>query len=133
MADVQISSTAAGASTGEVLAPPAPVAGTDSARNSAGAAAPAAPAAEAAKADFPNALQTPGAVKSAVKNANQALAAIGTQLVFVFDDQEQHFAVKLLDVQTQKVVKEIPSAAMPATAHALTENPVNGALVNTKV
>jgi uncharacterized FlaG/YvyC family protein len=71
-------------------------------------------------------------VKKAVKDANAALAANGTQLVFVFDDQTHHFAVKLLDIQTQKVVQEIPPAAMHATASALAGPPGSGALVDTK-
>jgi hypothetical protein len=71
-------------------------------------------------------------VKDAVKNANAALAAIGTQLVFVFDDQAHHLAVKLLDIQTQKVVQQIPSAAMHATASALSGSSSSGALVDTK-
>ena len=71
-------------------------------------------------------------VKDAVKNANQALAAIGTQLVFVFDDQTHHLSVKLLDIQTQKVVQEIPTAAMRATASALSGPSTSGALVDTK-
>ena len=71
-------------------------------------------------------------VKDAVKNANQALAAIGTQLVFVFDDQTHHLSVKLLDIQTQKVVQEIPTAAMRATANALSGPSASGSLVDTK-
>jgi len=73
-----------------------------------------------------------GKVKSAVADANQALAAIGTQLVFVFDDQAHHMAVKLLDVQTQKVVQKIAPTAMPATASALAGKSSSGALVDTK-
>jgi uncharacterized FlaG/YvyC family protein len=71
-------------------------------------------------------------LRRAVKDANAALAANGTQLVFVFDDQSHHFAVKLLDIQTQKVVQELPPAAMRATASALTGPPTSGALVDTK-
>jgi len=71
-------------------------------------------------------------LKDAVKNANEALAAIGTQLVFVFDDQAHHLAVKLLDIQTQKVVQQIPTAAMHATASALSGPSSSGALVDTK-
>ncbi len=71
-------------------------------------------------------------VKDAVKNANQALAAIGTQLVFVFDDQAHHLSVKLLDIQTQKVVQQVPAAAMYATASALSGPSASGALVDTK-
>ncbi len=73
-----------------------------------------------------------GALKAAVDDANQALAAIGTQLVFVFDDQSHHLSVKLFDVQTQKVVQQIPPAAMPATASALSASSASGALVDTK-
>lgn len=72
-------------------------------------------------------------VKAAVKHANAALAEKSTQLVFVFDDQTHHFAVKLLDIQTQKVVQQIPPAAMPATVEALTGAAGSGALVDTKV
>jgi len=71
-------------------------------------------------------------VKAAVADANKALAAISTQLVFVFDDQAHHLAVKLLDVQTQKVVQVIPTRAMTATASALSKPLVSGALVDTR-
>lgn len=71
-------------------------------------------------------------VAAAVKNANDALTASGTQLVFVFDDQLQHMTVKLLDVQTQKVVQQVPGLAMPAKASALAGAPASGALVDTK-
>jgi uncharacterized FlaG/YvyC family protein len=71
-------------------------------------------------------------VRKDVKDANAALAAIGTQLVFVFDDQAHHLAVKLLDIQTQKVVQQIPPAAMHATANALSGATSSGALVDTK-
>jgi len=73
-----------------------------------------------------------GQVKAAVTDANQALTAIGTQLVFVFDDQLHHSVVKLLDVQTQKVVQQIPSKTMLATASALAGPSTSGALVDTK-
>jgi uncharacterized FlaG/YvyC family protein len=71
-------------------------------------------------------------VQEAVKGANAALAASGTLLVFVFDDQAHHMTVKLLDVQTQKVVQQIPLQHMPATASALSGDTASGALVDTK-
>jgi uncharacterized FlaG/YvyC family protein len=71
-------------------------------------------------------------LRKAVKDANAALAANGTQLVFVFDDQTHHFAVKLLDIQTQKIVQELLPAAMRATASALSGSAASGALVDTK-
>ena len=71
-------------------------------------------------------------IKSAVKKANEVLSGINTQLVFVFDDHDHSLNVKLLDIQTQKVVQQIPSAAMPATANALADAATSGTLVNEK-
>ncbi len=71
-------------------------------------------------------------VKSAIDEANQALAAIGTQLKFVFDDQAQHMEVKLVDIQTQKVVQSVLPKAMLDTAGALAGTSSSGALVDTK-
>jgi uncharacterized FlaG/YvyC family protein len=87
-----------------------------------GAKSPAAPPAD---------IQVKEAAKEAVKGANAALAASGTLLVFVFDDQAHHMAVKLLDVQTQKVVQQIPLQLMPATASALAGESHSGGLVDT--
>ncbi len=81
--------------------------------------------------DLPGDPLSPQKIQAAVTGANKALEAIGTQMVFVFDDQAHHMAVKLLDIQTQKVVQQIPSAAMPATASALSGPSVSGALVDT--
>ena len=75
---------------------------------------------------------TEAAVKAALTGANDALSAIGTQLVFVFDDQTHHMAVKLMDARTQKIVQQVPPEKMPATASALAEHPTKGALVDTK-
>lgn len=69
-------------------------------------------------------------VRAAVKHANQSLEGINTQLVFVLEDQPPHFAVKLLDIETQKVLQQIPSQAMPATASALADSSSSGALVD---
>ena len=71
-------------------------------------------------------------IKAALSGANNSLAAIGTQLVFVFDDQAHHMAVKLLDTQTQKVVQQLPPDKLPGTASALADHPASGALINTK-
>jgi uncharacterized FlaG/YvyC family protein len=76
--------------------------------------------------------QVKAAAKEAVKGANAAMAASGTLLVFVFDDQAHHMAVKVLDVQTQKVVQQIPLQHMPATASALAGDSPSGVLVDTK-
>ena len=75
---------------------------------------------------------TEAAVKAALTGANDSLTAIGTQLVFVFDDQTHHMAVKLLDRQTQKIVQQVPPEKMQATANALAAHPTSGALIDTK-
>jgi|GEM_PF-2544932 len=75
---------------------------------------------------------TPAEIRAALTGANDSLTAIGAQLVFVFDDQTHHMAVKLLDMQTQKIVQQVPPEKMQATASALAEHPTSGALVNTK-
>lgn len=114
--------------------PPAPVATASAAPDDGNALqAPLSPGATPAN-DLPGDPRKVGQqdLRKAVKDANAALAANGTQLVFVFDDQTHHFAVKLLDIQTQKVVQELPPAAMRAAASALAGPPASGTLVDTK-
>jgi len=140
MADVQLSGVGPTAAASGLAAS---VAGTGQSQHGGGDVAAAAPtgdplgatAADAGRTGGGNAPVDPldkGQVKAAVTDANQALTAIGTQLVFVFDDQLHHSVVKLLDVQTQKVVQQIPSTAMLATASALAGPSTSGALVDTK-
>ena len=141
MVDVQLSGVAptGGAAVAGFAGPGAAAAAPAARAPAPGGAAPAPASAAASNGDAATAIGQPKSakrddlqVKDAVKNANQALAAIGTQLVFVFDDQAHHFAVKLLDIQTQKVVQQIPTAAMQATASALSGPSASGALVDTK-
>jgi uncharacterized FlaG/YvyC family protein len=82
--------------------------------------------------EAPGATSNNGQVDVAVKKANLSLSASGTQLVFVFDDQQRRSVVKLVDIQTQKVVQEIPSGAMPGTASALSGDSTSGVLIDTK-
>lgn len=146
MADLQLTGVApAGGATSTSLpaaaaaaAPAAPAGAAKSATPSDPETAAAATSAAATGADTAKTAATPpdsklkDAAKEAVKGANAALAASGTLLVFVFDDQAHHMAVKLLDVQTQKVVQQIPLQHMPATASALAGDTASGALVDTK-
>jgi len=80
----------------------------------------------------PGALPNAEKLKSAVGKANTAMATSGTQMVFVFDDHAHHMSVKLLDVQTQKVVQELqPQAAIKAAQGLSGDKPTSGALVDT--
>ena len=146
MADLQLTGVAPAGGANSTSLPAAPAAAATAAPMGAAKAAapPADPQAAAASgvpasgADAGKTAATPpdsklkDAAKEAVKGANAALAASGTLLVFVFDDQAHHMAVKLLDVQTQKVVQQIPLQHMPATASALAGDTASGALVDTK-
>jgi uncharacterized FlaG/YvyC family protein len=76
--------------------------------------------------------QVKDAAKDAAKGSNAATAASGTLLVFVFDDQTHHMAVKVLDVQTQKVVEQTPLQHMPATASAAAGAAPSGGLIDTR-
>jgi hypothetical protein len=89
----------------------------------------------AAKTPPPPVPDAPGkdAANAAAKGSNAATTASGTLLVFVFDDQAHHMAVKVLDVQTQKVVEQIPLQHMPATSGALAGAAPSGRLVDTRV
>lgn len=142
MADVQLSSAIGPATTGAAAGPSsrasaAPAAATplagapsDAAPSGAAASANLAGTGNAAKPADPS--MNKDQIKSAVKKANEVLTGINTQLVFVFDDQGHGLAVKLLDIQTQKVVQQIPPAAMSATANALADSTTSGTLVDEK-
>jgi len=139
MTDLQISA-AAGAGgigpSGTVAPAPAPAAIGDGAAQAPVGLAP--PNTDATVAETghqvpspPGTLPNHDKVKSAVGDANHALAATGTQMVFVFDDHAHHMSVKLLDVQTQKVVQEMQPQAVIKAAKALSGSSPNGALVDT--
>ena len=147
MADLQLSGVAPVGGAGSNAAPaalaPSPAAsGVPAAAPSVPAAAVPAPPAAGSAAAAAAAIKAPvspnldeqvkQAAKEAVKGANAAMAASGTLLVFVFDDQTHHMAVKVLDVQTQKVVQQIPLQHMPAMASALAGDSPSGNLVDTK-
>lgn len=124
MADVQSSGVAAPGAVATVAA----AASGAIAPATAAAAGPAPAPSEAAAA--PAAPLDKEKVKAAVKNANESLSGINTQLVFVLEDYPPHFAVKLLDIETQKVLQQIPSQAMPVTANALADAASSGTLID---
>jgi uncharacterized FlaG/YvyC family protein len=146
MADVQLTGSIAPSAASSV-APSTAVAPTPAASSGGTNGAPQSPVqADGTEASAAPGKTTPGApgnsnakppsadeVKAAVKQANLVLSGINTQLVFVFDDQSHHADVKLLDIQTQKVVKQIPSTAMTKTATALSGAQTSGTLVDDKV
>ena len=52
------------------------------------------------------------------KKAPPPASAIGTQYVYVFDDQLHKSVVKILDIETQKVMADTPAAESPAQTGA---------------
>ena len=55
-----------------------------------------------------------GALREAAREANEALRTSGAQLEFVVDDEAKTLIVKLVDTETQKVLRQIPSEEMLA-------------------
>jgi len=139
MADLQITGMSGSGGITAASAPAAVTPAEGAAPVNAGNGAPDTTAAapkEPGGAAAPTALPSEHRLKSAVGDANQALAVSGTQMVFVFDDHAHHMSVKLLDVQTQKVVQEMEPGAAIKAAQALSGNkpgskPPSGALVDT--
>ena len=54
------------------------------------------------------------ALRDAAREANEALRTSGAQLEFVVDDEAKTLIVKLVDTETQKVLRQIPSEEMLA-------------------
>jgi hypothetical protein len=78
------------------------------------------------------ALPGKGQVKATAPGAEPALEAIGTQMVLVFDDQTHTMTVKMLDIETQKVVQQDLPEATPQAAHTASGPATSGTLVDTK-
>ncbi len=73
-----------------------------------------------------------GQVTAAVPRAEPALNPIGTQMVLVFDDQTHAMSIKMLDIETQKVMQPVPPEAESAATHAFAGPSSSGTLVDTK-
>lgn len=69
------------------------------------------------------------ALEAARKAANEALAGKGRELAFEFSDELGRFIAKLIDKETNEVIRQIPSDAMLAIARALAEGDDTGSLV----
>jgi flagellar protein FlaG len=75
---------------------------------------------------------TPAQLRAAVASANQQLDQSNRELTFVFDDTLGRMLVKIVDRQTNTVVRQVPSEDMLAMARALSETPTRGALLTGK-
>jgi flagellar protein FlaG len=75
---------------------------------------------------------TPAQLKAAVASANQRLDQSNRELTFVFDDTLGRMLVKIVDKQTNTVVRQVPSEDMLAMARALSGSPTRGALLTSK-
>ncbi|MCU0952054.1 MAG: flagellar protein FlaG [Burkholderiaceae bacterium] len=72
------------------------------------------------------------ALAAAREAANRQLAETGRQLTFEFDDAAGRVVTKLIDIQTQEVIRQIPSKEMLEIARALANGLQAGALVADK-
>jgi flagellar protein FlaG len=77
------------------------------------------------------AVEPHAAAKAAALEANQKLAEKGSELAFEFDDALGRMIFKLIDTRTREVVRQIPSEAMLAVAHALAVQTATGAILST--
>ncbi len=68
--------------------------------------------------------------QSAVDRANQEMAQSGQKMEFVYDKSINRTIVKVVDTQTNKVLRQIPAESMLVTARALAERPAKGALID---
>jgi flagellar protein FlaG len=100
---------------------------------------PALPTAAAAPAPAPasddarqGAAATSERLKAAVARANQELAQSNREMTFVFDDKVGRMLVKIVDKQTNTVVRQVPSEDMLAMARALQDAPTRGALIKSR-
>lgn len=75
---------------------------------------------------------TPAQLKAAVDAANRALDQSNREFSFVFDDELGRMLVKIIDKQTNTVVRQVPSEEMLAAARALSGSSAPGALFNGK-
>lgn len=96
----------------------------------------ASPARSAAGGVAPNPGRPGGAtseqLKQAVDRINRELQQSNRELAFVFDDKLHRMLVKIVDTQTNTVVRQVPSEDMLAMARALQDAPARGALIKSR-
>jgi flagellar protein FlaG len=74
----------------------------------------------------------PAQLDAARAVANEALARIGSELAFEFDDELNRVIAKLIDRKTREVIRQVPSEAVLAIARALAEGEHSGAIVRAR-
>ncbi len=75
--------------------------------------------AEAAPAPAPQPAQDPRQVARAVEVLNRAMTALSREVEFTSDQQTGHTVVRVLDRETQEVIRQIPSQEVLSITHAL--------------
>jgi flagellar protein FlaG len=91
-----------------------------------------APADPQAKADVAAAaVVNQAAVKDAVKAANEAVRQVATNLKFETDDSTGAMVVRVIDSETQKVLRQMPSEEMLSLAKAMDR--MRGLMIHLKV
>ena len=75
--------------------------------------------AEAVFAPAPQPAQDPQRVAQAVAVLNRAMAALSREVEFTSDQQTGHTVVRVLDRETQEVIRQIPSQEVLSITHAL--------------
>ena len=86
------------------------------------------PAADAPRSDTATSAQ----LRAAVARANQQLDQSNRELAFVFDDKLGRMLVKIVDKQTNAVVRQVPSEDMLVMARALADAPPRGVLIKSR-
>lgn len=90
----------------------------------------------AARADTVDAVKPAAAAASAteladaVKNINKSMQALSQSIEFSIDDDTRHIVVKVVDLQTQEVIRQMPSVEAIEIAKALDR--VQGLLIRQK-
>jgi len=74
---------------------------------------------------------TPAELRKAIEQSNQRLAEKGSELSFQLDDELGEVVVRLIDVKTKEVLRQIPSPEALAIAKALAARQERGALLRT--
>jgi len=100
------------------------------ARASAGSGAPPRVVGSGTGSSSPPQSHTKSQVQAAVDQANKALDQDGRKLEFVVDKVLNRPIVKVVDLQTNEVLQQVPAESMLATARALAGNSNKGALID---
>ncbi len=75
--------------------------------------------AEAASAPAPQPAQDPQRIANAVAVLNDVMAALSREVEFTSDQETGHTVVRVVDRETQEVIRQIPSQEMLSITHAL--------------